>query len=88
MYFHIYFRFEDIRALDGGPDGLKVIKPIMKYASKGLKPSGHLFIEVDPSHPEYIKFFTEKFKDLKLKYLYTHKDFCNNERFVELSKIL
>ncbi|XP_044019614.1 MTRF1L release factor glutamine methyltransferase-like isoform X1 [Aphidius gifuensis] len=79
--------FEDINALDGGPDGLKVIKPILKYASKALTPTGHVFLEVDPEHPEYIKFFTEKFKDFQLKYLHTYKDFCNNDRFVELSRV-
>ncbi|XP_015123120.1 MTRF1L release factor glutamine methyltransferase [Diachasma alloeum] len=79
--------FEDIRALDGGPDGLKLIKPIMRYASTSLKPGGHLFLEVDSSHGEYIKFFTEKFTDLNLKFGHIYKDYCNNDRFIEITKL-
>ncbi|XP_011863716.1 PREDICTED: hemK methyltransferase family member 1-like [Vollenhovia emeryi] len=79
--------YEDIRALDGGDDGLKVIKPLLKYAAKALKPGGHLFVEVDPTHPEYIQFFTNKYPDFKLHYAHTYKDFCNNDRFVEVVKV-
>nr|XP_012216990.1 PREDICTED: hemK methyltransferase family member 1 [Linepithema humile] len=79
--------YEDLRALDGGDDGLKVIKPLLKYAAKALKPGGHLFLEVDPTHPEYIQFFTKKYSDLKLHHEHTYKDFCNNDRFVEVVKV-
>jgi len=72
--------------LDGGDDGLKVIKPLLRYAAKALKPGGRLFLEVDPTHPEYIQFFTNKYSDLNLHHEYTHKDFCNNDRFVEIVK--
>ncbi|KAL6267618.1 hypothetical protein P5V15_000693 [Pogonomyrmex californicus] len=79
--------YEDLRALDGGDDGLKVIKPLLKYAAKVLKPDGCLFVEVDPTHPEYIQFFTNKYTDLKLQHVHTYKDFCNNDRFVEVMKL-
>jgi len=72
--------------LDGGDDGLKVIKPLLRYAAKVLKPGGRLFLEIDPTHPEYIQFFTNKYTDLNLHHEYTHKDFCNNDRFVEIVK--
>ncbi|XP_015603428.1 hemK methyltransferase family member 1 [Cephus cinctus] len=78
--------YEDLRALDGGSDGLDVIKPLLRYAAKALKTDGSLFIEVDTSHPEYIVFFTKKYSDLKLKHLHTYKDFCNNDRFVQVLK--
>ncbi|KYN01778.1 HemK methyltransferase family member 1, partial [Cyphomyrmex costatus] len=80
--------YEDLRALDGGDDGLKVIKPLLKYAAKVLKPGGRLFMEVDPTHPEYIQYFTNKYPDLKLHYEHTYKDFCNNDRFVEVLKVV
>ncbi|XP_015172725.1 PREDICTED: hemK methyltransferase family member 1 [Polistes dominula] len=80
--------YEDLRALDGGIDGLKIIKPLIQYSAKALKPGGRLFIEVDPVHPEYISFFVKKYDTLKLHYEHTYKDFCNNDRFVEISKIL
>lgn len=79
--------YEDLRALDGGHDGLKVIKPLLKYASAILKPGGRLLLEVDSTHPEYIQFFTKKYSTLKLQYEHTYKDFCNNDRFVEILKM-
>ncbi|KAL0102835.1 hypothetical protein PUN28_018256 [Cardiocondyla obscurior] len=80
--------YEDLRALDGGDDGLKVIKPLLKYAAKALKPGGYLFVEVDPTHPEYVQFFTNKYPDFKLRHEHTYKDFCNNDRFVEVMKVI
>ncbi|XP_043477719.1 MTRF1L release factor glutamine methyltransferase-like isoform X2 [Leptopilina heterotoma] len=79
--------YEDVRALDGGEDGLKVIKPLLHYSAKALKPGGRLFIEIDPAHSEYIQFFTAKYNELKLKYEHTYKDFSNYDRFVEVLKI-
>ncbi|XP_017877238.1 hemK methyltransferase family member 1 [Ceratina calcarata] len=79
--------YEDLAALDGGDDGLKIIKPLLKYAATGLKPGGRLLLEVDSTHPEYIQFFTKKYPILKLQYEHTYKDFCNNDRFVEISKV-
>ncbi|XP_043667114.1 MTRF1L release factor glutamine methyltransferase isoform X1 [Vespula pensylvanica] len=79
--------YEDLRALDGGEDGLKIIRPLIQYSAKALKPGGHLFVEVDPAHPEYISFFVKKYDTLKLRYEHTYKDFCNNDRFVEISKM-
>ncbi|XP_076236452.1 hemK methyltransferase 1 [Calliopsis andreniformis] len=79
--------YEDIKSLDGGDDGLKVVKPILKYAASALKPGGRLLLEVDSSHPEYIQFFTKKYPVLKLQYEHTYKDFCNNDRFVEILKL-
>ncbi|KAL6436170.1 hypothetical protein ACFW04_005724 [Cataglyphis niger] len=79
--------YEDLRALDGGDDGLKVIKPLLRYTARVLKPGGRLFLEVDPSHPEYIQFFTNKYPDFKLYHEHTYKDFCNNDRFVEIVKV-
>lgn len=84
---NMYCRFEDIKALDGGTDGLKIIKSIIKYASTNLKPSGRLFLEVDSAHPKSIEFFISKFTDMGLKYKHTYKDYCNNDRFVKICKI-
>ena len=43
--------YEDLRALDGGADGLSVIIPIMKFASEHLVEGGLVLLEVDPCHP-------------------------------------
>lgn len=87
MLFLFFSSYEDLRAIDGGDDGLKVIKPLLNYAATALKPGGHLLLEVDSTHPEYIKFFTKKYPVLKLQYEHTYKDFCNNDRFVEILKV-
>ncbi|EZA46842.1 hemK methyltransferase family member 1 [Ooceraea biroi] len=79
--------YQDYRARDGGDDGLKVIKPLLKYVAKVLKPGGRIFMEVDPKHPEHIRHFTNKYSDLKLRHEHTYKDFGNKDRFVELVKV-
>ncbi|XP_001602562.2 MTRF1L release factor glutamine methyltransferase [Nasonia vitripennis] len=79
--------YEDIRALDGGDDGLKWIEPILKYASEALNVGGYLILEVDSSHPERIKFLVEKYYANQLKFKHIHKDYCNKERIVEILKI-
>ncbi|KAJ8686224.1 hypothetical protein QAD02_022018 [Eretmocerus hayati] len=78
--------YEDIRALDGGEDGLKLIKPILKFASRRLKPGGFLLLEVDSSHPEKIKDLVRDLYANELSFDFTHKDFRDVDRFVEISK--
>jgi len=45
---HVY---EDLRALDGGKEGLDVILPIVELAGEVLEEGGFLALEVDPCHP-------------------------------------
>lgn len=80
--------YEDLRALDGGPDGLMIIKSILKFSSKRLKLKGHLMMEVDPQHPAKIeKYLQENKSNLNLKYVATYKDMFGKQRFVEIMKI-
>ncbi|XP_011494335.1 PREDICTED: hemK methyltransferase family member 1 [Ceratosolen solmsi marchali] len=79
--------YEDVKALDGGHDGLKLILSILKYASEALKIGGFLILEVDFNHPERIEFFIKQNYVNKLKLEYVHKDFANKDRFVEILKI-
>lgn len=80
--------YEDLRALDGGPDGLNIIKSILTFASKRLKLQGHLWLEVDPSHPSLIETYLQENKaQLNLKYVACYKDMFGKERFVEIMKI-
>lgn len=39
-------RYEDLRALDGGHDGLDVIKAVLHLAHELLPPTRHLLLEV------------------------------------------
>lgn len=86
--FYEYFRYEDLRALDGGKDGLTVIKHLLRVASNKLKKTGSLWLEVDPSHPELLqKYLQENISDLQLKYVASYKDMYQKNRFVEITKL-
>merc|ERR1711983_731559 len=43
--------FEDLRALDGGAEGLDVIMSILELAGTKLESGGSVILEVDPCHP-------------------------------------
>lgn len=79
-------RYEDLRALDGGEDGLHLVKIILESAGELLFDGGRLFLEVDPSHPKSIKKFVERRDDLGLRYLKGFPDFTGKERFVAIEK--
>lgn len=78
--------YEDLRALDGGPDGLDIVKNILKFASNCLKLNGHLWLEVDTSHPKLIEEYLKEHSQ-SLQFIGCHKDLFGNERFVEIKKI-
>lgn len=79
--------YEDLRALDGGPDGLRVVKAILDIAGKHLKSAGVLWLEVDSTHPPLIKQYLEEMNpQLGLKYMSSYKDMFRKERFVEIMK--
>ena len=75
--------YEPHLALDGGNEGLKYIKKLVKQARNKLNPEGIIALEVDYTHDE--KFLKEKLEldDLKLK---TKQDQFQRMRFVILSK--
>lgn len=74
-------------AMDGGDDGLEMIKRVLHYSAKALKPEGRLFMEVDTNQPEQIEIFTKENANLKLHYEHTYKDLYNHDRLVEIVKI-
>lgn len=41
-----FARYEDLRALDGGKDGLEVIKAVLRHADLLLPPGQTLLLEV------------------------------------------
>lgn len=79
--------YEDLRALDGGPDGLQVIKSILKFASKRLHLKGSLWLEVDPSHPYKIEAYLKDNEQLNLKFMASYRDMFNKDRFVEIMRV-
>lgn len=77
--------YEDLRALDGGAEGLDVILSILDLATAKLRPEGCVILEVDPCHP-YI--LPEKLEERNIKFHLekTVKDFAGKDRFVVLRK--
>jgi len=74
---HVY---EDLRALDGGAEGLDVILPILSLAGKQLH-GKHAFValEVDPCHPHILPNKLVEFHAAE-----TIKDFNGKDRFMVL----
>ncbi|XP_058120590.1 MTRF1L release factor glutamine methyltransferase [Anopheles ziemanni] len=80
--------YEDLRALDGGNDGLTVIKAILRVAGKHLAKDGVLWLEVDSTHPPVIeKFLTKHGELMGLRFLASYKDLFHKDRFVEIVKL-
>lgn len=79
--------YEDLRALDGGIDGLDVIRNILKFASQKLRVKGMLWFEVDPTHPKLIEAFLKEHTELQLKFVASYQDMFNKDRFVEIIKV-
>lgn len=78
--------FEDLRALDGGAEGLDVILPILDLAGKCLVDGGRVLLEVDPCHahilpPKLANMDTEFRLDQVVK------DFLDKDRFLILEKL-
>ena len=77
--------YEDLRALDGGADGLEVILSILELAVTRLRPGGLVILEVDPCHP-YI--LPEKLENKNIQFTVekTVQDFAGKDRFMVLKK--
>lgn len=81
--------YEDLRALDGGLDGLDFIKLLLSLAAKKLQENGSLWIECDPSHPTKIQEYLKDSKNIELqslKYENSFIDMFGKERFVQIRK--
>lgn len=81
------YRYEDLRALEAGPDGLRVIKALLRLAQTLLKPGGPIFLEVDTTHPQLIKNWLSNNPELNITFVRSMKDYCDRDRFVELKKL-
>ncbi|KFQ21726.1 HemK methyltransferase family member 1, partial [Merops nubicus] len=78
--------YENLDALDGGDDGMRVIKMILALAPSVLKDSGSVFLEVDPRHPNMVENWLQAHPDLLLILRAIHKDFCGKPRFLHIQK--
>ncbi|XP_076064485.1 hemK methyltransferase 1 isoform X2 [Oratosquilla oratoria] len=78
--------YEDLRALDGGKDGLDVIKPILLHSQHLMHKESTLLLEMDPCHQYLIPNWCQQQRDLSLKVKEVHKDFTGRKRFIEFVK--
>ncbi|NXP52745.1 HEMK1 methyltransferase, partial [Heliornis fulica] len=76
--------YEDLDALDGGDDGMRVIRTILALAPSLLKYSGSVFLEVDPRHPNMVENWLQAHPNLLLVLRAVHKDFCGKPRFLHI----
>jgi release factor glutamine methyltransferase len=72
-------RKEPLLALDGGSDGLDLIRKIIAGAPKHLYPDGKLFLEADPKQMVCI---TRIFKKNGFYDIQTYNDLSNRERVI------
>ncbi|KAM3620991.1 uncharacterized protein V6R79_004560 [Siganus canaliculatus] len=79
------FRFEDHAALDGGKDGLNVIKQILTLAPQILTDQGRVYLEVDPRHPPLIRRWVEANVE-EMHYVETRHDITGRPRFCILQR--
>eukprot|EP00066_Takifugu_rubripes_P023007 XP_011612273.1 PREDICTED: hemK methyltransferase family member 1 [Takifugu rubripes] len=78
-------RFEDLMALDGGEDGLNIIKNILSLAPQILSNQGRVYLEVEPRHPAMIQHWVEANED-ELRYVETRHDITGRPRYCILQK--
>jgi release factor glutamine methyltransferase len=72
-------RMEPALALDGGDDGLRIIRKIVSRAPEFLCPSGALLLEADPRQMAAIAFL---YKEAGFSDIQTHMDLFGRERVI------
>lgn len=86
-------RYEDILALDGGDDGLSIVKEILHTGRQLLSPSGpkQIWMEVSEEHPLMIESYCNSYNIADNSKVFQHydclgaiKDLSNNYRFSNL----
>lgn len=77
--------YEPHLALDGGQDGLQLIRPLVSQASKHLANDGVLILEIDSSHDE--QFLTQQL-DLECWQLELVRDQFHKNRFAVLKPLI
>ncbi|XP_075039944.1 MTRF1L release factor glutamine methyltransferase isoform X2 [Mixophyes fleayi] len=79
-------RYEDHSALDGGPDGMDVIKGVLRLAPHLLSSNGDIFLEVDPRHPDMVEKWLQDHSEDELHLLNVVRDFCGKSRFLHVRR--
>lgn len=76
--------FEPKIALDGGENGLKLVKKLISQLPDHLEQNGIAILEVGDDQEKTLREFVKRFSKLRFEYL---KDLTNRFRFLKISKI-
>lgn len=79
--------YENLNALDGGPDGLRVARLVFELACERLHPGGKLWLELGNDHPPMVKTIMDQKYQGRLNFVDSYEDQYGRERFVELEKV-
>lgn len=81
------FRFENLNALDGGPDGLRIARLVLDCACVHLKSGGKLWLELGSEHPPLVKTIINLQYEGRLRFINSYLDQYKRDRFVEIEKV-
>jgi len=79
--------FEPRLALDGGEDGLDILRAIAEEATFALRSGGGLFLELSAEHHQ-ASAMKRILTELGFDNIVTHRDFANAERFISATLAL
>jgi len=79
--------FEPRLALDGGEDGLDVLRSIAEEATFALRSGGGLFFELSAEHRQAAA-MTRTLTELGFDNITAHRDFASSERFISATLAL
>ncbi|EDW63359.1 MTRF1L release factor glutamine methyltransferase [Drosophila virilis] len=79
--------YENLNALDGGSDGLRVARLVFDLACRHLRPGGKLWLELGNEHPPLVKTIMNLKYQGRLNFVGSYFDQYKRERFVQLEKV-
>ncbi len=77
-------RREPIAALDGGPDGLELIRRLIQQLPKRLRPGGHALLEMDKTHGEAVHRLAAEI--LPGAHITVRKDLAGDDRLLVIER--
>lgn len=84
---YIFQSYENLNALDGGPDGLRIARLVFDCACKHLRPGGKLWLELGNDHPVLVKTIMNLQYENRLRFIEGYKDQYKRDRFVQIEKV-
>ncbi|XP_070192391.1 MTRF1L release factor glutamine methyltransferase-like isoform X2 [Littorina saxatilis] len=79
--------YEDQAALDGGEDGLNVVRDILKLCPYLLNSNSDILMEIQPGQPDEIEQIVSDVKEPHLHFVSSYNDYLERERFCHLRTV-